>query len=116
MIEARQLTPFEREIEAVSRFNLAEIVRPGPADVELVLAEPGALPFEIQARITAPADRADRVADALNSTLIGTARWRRAVTYSEPLNTLCSTCGTRHCGCNHSSGLKGVREHDRGDR
>lgn len=26
-------------------------------------------------------------------------RWRRAITFSEPLNTLCGACGSRRCWC-----------------
>jgi hypothetical protein len=27
------------------------------------------------------------------------AQWRRAITFSEPLDTLCGACGSRRCWC-----------------
>jgi hypothetical protein len=58
----------------------------------------------IYERREVPGDYADEAIRQLNaevSNFAGAtqATWRRAITYREPLNTVCGACGTRRCWC-----------------
>lgn len=58
----------------------------------------------IYERRDVPADYADDALRQLNAEISNFApetkpRWRRAITFREPLNTVCGACGTRRCWC-----------------
>lgn len=55
---------------------------------------------QIFQRDTVPADEVDAVIERRNRAVaVPELRWRRAITFREPLNTLCGACGTRRCWC-----------------
>lgn len=66
------------------------------SNVEIVLTDER----EIFARQSIPAVRADSTIELLNKAAgpiaRGTARWRRAVSTTDP-GRVCETCGAKHC-------------------